>query len=208
MTTVLEMAELDLDDDVILAIENGTHVNLFEIYKISERQGPIVYNTIGVWSNIDGLQLTTTSKWYRRGNLKVNLKVNMFCFENRNFLSLLFQGHHFKVQTLVETPYTISLDLNDQTEKYEVTGSFPDLLNSLANTMNFTYTIGPPPDMKWGGQQKDGSWNGMMDQVVKDKIDFGRFKLFKLIIFDYYTFNSEILVSKLLFTQPFQLLHL
>ena len=187
MTTVLEMAELDLDDDVILAIENGTHVNMFEIYKISERQGPIVYNTIGFWSNIDGLQLTTTSKWYRRGNLKVNLKVNMFCFENRNFLSLLFQGHHFKVQTLVETPYTISLDLNDQTERYEVTGSFPDLLNSLANTMNFTYTIGPPPDNKWGGQQKDGSWNGMMDQVVKEEIDFG-----KLIIIITFILKSEI----------------
>ena len=179
MATVLEMAELDLDDDVILAIENGTHVNLFEIYKISERQGPIVYNTIGFWSNIDGLQLTITSKWYRRGNLKVNI----FCFvlKTKTFPSLLFQGHHFKVQTLVETPYTISLDLNDQTAKYEVTGSFPDLLNSLANTMNFTYTIGPPPDNKWGGQQPDGSWNGMMDQVVKEEIDFG--KLFIIITF-------------------------
>ena len=78
MTTVLEMAELDLDDDVILAIENGTHVNMFEIYKISERQGPIVYNTIGVWSNVDGLQLTITSKWYRRGNLKVIISF-VFC---------------------------------------------------------------------------------------------------------------------------------
>ena len=82
---------------------------------------------------------------------------------------------------MVETPYTISLDLNDKTEKYEVTGSFPDLLNSLANTMNFTYTIGPPPDMKWGGQQENGSWNGMMDQVVKEEIDFG--KLFTIITF-------------------------
>ena len=81
MTTELEMAELDLDDDVILAIENGIHVDLFEIYKISERQGPIVYNIIGVWSNIDGLQLTSTSKWYRRGNLRVNI----FFFENKNF---------------------------------------------------------------------------------------------------------------------------
>ena len=31
MATVLEMAELDLDDDVILAIENGTRADLFEI---------------------------------------------------------------------------------------------------------------------------------------------------------------------------------
>ena len=108
--------------------------------------------------------------------------VFQFSISKQNYSPLLlFQGHHFKVQTLVETPYTISLDLNDQTEKYEVTGSFPDLLNSFANTMNFTYTIGPPPDNKWGGQQLDGSWNGMMDQVVNDKIDVGRLKLFILI---------------------------
>ena len=172
MATALEMAELDLDDDVVLAIENGTHVDLFEIYKINERQGPIEYNTIGAWSKIYGLELTNTSKWYRRGNLKVS--ITSFNMKTKIFTLILLQGHHFKVQTLVETPYTISLNLNAQTEKYEVTGSFPDLLNSLANTMNFTYTIGPPPDKKWGGQQPDGSWNGMMDQVVKEEIDFGR----------------------------------
>ena len=131
--------------------------------------------------------------------------VFQFSISKQNYSPLLlFQGHHFKVQTLVETPYTISLDLNDQTEKYEVTGSFPDLLNSLANTLNFTYTIGPPPDNKWGGQQADGSWNGMMDQVVKEEIDFG--KLFIIIIF---TLKSEILVRKYsIIIALFQLPHL
>ena len=131
--------------------------------------------------------------------------VFQFSISKQNYSPLLlFQGHHFKVQTLVETPYTISLDLNDQTEKYEVTGSFPDLLNSLANTMNFNYTIGPPPDNKWGGQQADGSWNGMMDQVVKEEIDFG--KLFIIIIF---TLKSEILVRKYsIIIALFQLPHL
>ena len=68
---VLEIVKLDLDDDVILAIENGSHVDLFEIYKIAEKQGPIQYNNIGVWSDKDGLGMTSTTKWYRRGNLKV-----------------------------------------------------------------------------------------------------------------------------------------
>ena len=103
-----------------------------------------------------------------------------FNLKRKIFTLILLQGHHFKVQTLVETPYTASLDLNDYTGKFEVTGSFPDLLNSLANTMNFNYTIGPPPDNKWGGQQADGSWNGMMDQVVKEEIDFGKEKLFSI----------------------------
>ena len=78
------------------------------------------------------------------------------------------------MQTLVETPYTSKLELNQYTGKYEIEGSFPDLLNTLAFTMNFTYTIGPPPDNKWGGQQPDGSWNGMMNQVVTENIDFGK----------------------------------
>ena len=71
MAKVLEMAKLDLDDDMIIAIENGSHVDLFEFYKIAENQGPIEYNSIGVWSDKDGLQMTNTTKWYRRGNLKV-----------------------------------------------------------------------------------------------------------------------------------------
>ena len=71
ITTNLEMAELDLDDDVILAIVNGSRVDLFEIYKIKEREGPIEYNSIGIWSDKDGLQLISAPKWYRRGDLKV-----------------------------------------------------------------------------------------------------------------------------------------
>ena len=71
MSKVLEMAKLDLDDNVIIGIENGSLVDLFEFYKIAENQGPIEHNSIGVWSDNDGLQLTNTTKWYRRGNLKV-----------------------------------------------------------------------------------------------------------------------------------------
>ena len=32
---------------------------------------PIESNKIGMWSVNDGLQITDTPKWYRRGNLKV-----------------------------------------------------------------------------------------------------------------------------------------
>ena len=71
MSKVLERAKLDLDDDVIIGIENGSHVDLFEFYKIAENKGPIEYNSIGAWSDKDGFQLTSTTKWYRRGNLKV-----------------------------------------------------------------------------------------------------------------------------------------
>ena len=75
---------------------------------------------------------------------------------------------------MVDPPFTTSLEPNPTTGKYKVKGSFPDLLNTLAGTKNFTYTIEPPPDGKWGGLQPDGTWNGMIDQVINGKADFGK----------------------------------
>ena len=72
VANTLEMAELDLDDDVMVGINNGSHVDLFEIYKIAERKGPIEYNNVGSWSDTDGFVMSTAPKYYRRGDLKVN----------------------------------------------------------------------------------------------------------------------------------------
>ena len=82
MSKVLEMAKLDLDDNVIIGIENGSLVDLFEFYKIAENQGPIEYNNVGAWSDKDGLSLTTTPKWYRRRNLKVCTLADSGFFKN------------------------------------------------------------------------------------------------------------------------------
>ena len=68
--------------------------------------------------------------------------------------------------------------LNSVTGKYELEGSFPDLLNTLAGTMNFTYTVEPPPDNAWGGQNEDGTWNGMMNLVQNNLRDFGKIHFF------------------------------
>ena len=71
VANTLEMAELDLDDDIIVGINNGSHVDLFEIYKIAERKGPIEYNNVGSWSDKDGFVMSTVPKYYRRADLKV-----------------------------------------------------------------------------------------------------------------------------------------
>ena len=68
------------------------------------------------------------------------------------------------------------MELNSATGKYELKGSFPELLETLAATMNFTYTVEPPPDNAWGGLQEDGTtWNGMMNLVQNNIKDFGNF---------------------------------
>ncbi len=64
------------------------------------------------------------------------------------------------------------MDFNESLGQVVATGSFPDLLNTLALLMNFSYTLIPPPDNAWGGLQPDGSWNGMMNLVQKGLVDF------------------------------------
>ena len=65
------------------------------------------------------------------------------------------------------------IELNPQTGKYNIEGSFAELLNLYAKTMNFTYTLEPPPDNAWGALQDDGSWNGMMKLVQEETVDIG-----------------------------------
>ena len=97
------------------------------------------------------------NKWNRRRNLK---------------------GHHFEVTALQESPFISKIKLNTQTGLYEIEGSFADLLKSLAKTMNFTFTLKPPPDNSWGGKLENGSWNGMINLLQNEMVDFGTHDFF------------------------------
>ena len=156
----LETASFDLDDDVLVAQDfKNESIELWEIYKISNSSGT-QFNKVGSWSVTDGLKMTTVHKWYRRKNL---------------------QQHHFLTTTLAENPFTTKFELNPLTGKYEIEGSFADLLFLLGEVMNFTFTIEPPPDNKWGGLQSDGSWNGMMNLVQKQLVDFAPTSLIQTV---------------------------
>ena len=39
--------------------------------------------------------------------------------------------------------------------------------------MNFTYTVRKPPDFKYGNQNSDGSFNGMIGELEKHNADMG-----------------------------------
>ena len=66
----LEIAALDLDDEIFLASAQKWKTYLVEVYKIG-LFSPIEINHVGIWSEIDDIKFTTQPKWYRRGNLKV-----------------------------------------------------------------------------------------------------------------------------------------
>ena len=114
---------------------------------------PIQYIKIGKWSRSQRLELHSIKKWHRRRDMK---------------------GHHFKFTSLVETPFMSKIELDPSTGKYDIEGSFVDLIDLFAETLNFTYTLEPPPDNAWGGKQEDGTWNGMMNLVQNQLVDIGK----------------------------------
>ena len=51
---------------------------------------------------------------------------------------------------------------NDRFEGY-----IPDLLREIGDITNEEYEIYLSPDKKYGSQNKDGSWDGMVGEVMK-----------------------------------------
>ncbi|KAK3864286.1 hypothetical protein Pcinc_030018 [Petrolisthes cinctipes] len=52
-----------------------------------------------------------------------------------------------------------------------IEGPMANVLSVLAHTLNFTYKLITPSDNLWGGQLPNGSWTGMLGQVIKKEVD-------------------------------------
>ena len=50
-------------------------------------------------------------------------------------------------------------------------GPLKNLLDTLSSLLNFTYTLYVPPDGQYGGRFENGSWNGMIGEVVNGRAD-------------------------------------
>lgn len=55
--------------------------------------------------------------------------------------------------------------LKDGTTSYQ--GFCIDLLNELTEKLHFTYEIYLSPDRKYGAETENGTWNGMIGELVK-----------------------------------------
>ena len=54
----------------------------------------------------------------------------------------------------------------DGSSSYE--GYCIDLLNELARNLKFTYEIHVSPDGMYGAQRDNGTWNGMIGEIVNE----------------------------------------
>ena len=52
-------------------------------------------------------------------------------------------------------------------------GIFVDIFLELSNLLNFSYTVTSPSDKQWGGIKSDGTWSGMIGQLVTKEVDIG-----------------------------------
>lgn len=55
---------------------------------------------------------------------------------------------------------------NPNTEEFE--GFCIDLLDKLQTMMNFTYEIYEVEDNNFGSQQGDGTWNGIVGDIIEE----------------------------------------
>ena len=50
-------------------------------------------------------------------------------------------------------------------------GMVPDIFNSLAIKLNFTYTLQLPRDGKWGRRDEHGKWSGIVRDLMDEEAD-------------------------------------
>ncbi|CAC5375410.1 unnamed protein product [Mytilus coruscus] len=77
-----------------------------------------------------------------------------------------FNKRKFIVSLLPWKPFIVH---DTKTNKY--TGFSMDILQELANELNFTYELTSPPDGQWGTETPNGSWTGLVGQLQQRDVD-------------------------------------
>ncbi|KAL9962089.1 hypothetical protein ACROYT_G031159 [Oculina patagonica] len=78
-------------------------------------------------------------------------------------------GAKLRVAVVEDAPFVMKKKHVDGSFSYE--GYCIDLLNGLARNLKFTYEIYPSPDGLYGGETKNGTWNGMIGELIRKRAD-------------------------------------
>ncbi|KAI4543065.1 hypothetical protein MG293_007191, partial [Ovis ammon polii] len=105
---------------------------------------------LGCWNPVTGLNGSLTDK---------KLENNM-------------RGVVLRVVTVLEEPFVmVSENVLGKPKKYQ--GFSIDVLDALSNYLGFNYEIYVAPDHKYGSPQEDGTWNGLVGELVFKRADIG-----------------------------------
>ena len=64
-----------------------------------------------------------------------------------------------------DPPFAMREKQDDGNIKYK--GYCIDLINEIARLLHFTFEVYEVPDGKYGGETSNGTWNGMVGELVK-----------------------------------------
>ena len=67
----------------------------------------------------------------------------------------------------------VIVSYDEKNELKLVEGIFVDIFKELSNLLNFTYEVTSPSDNQWGAINSDGTWSGMVGQLVRKEVDIG-----------------------------------
>ncbi|KAL9962102.1 hypothetical protein ACROYT_G031174 [Oculina patagonica] len=79
------------------------------------------------------------------------------------------QGRKLRAVVVEGAPFVMKTKQVDGSFLYE--GYCIDLLNELARNFKFTYEIYPSPDGLYGAETKNGTWNGMIGELISKRAD-------------------------------------
>ncbi|XP_062854391.1 glutamate receptor ionotropic, delta-2 [Trichomycterus rosablanca] len=132
--------------------DNGTNPNIiFEILgtNYGEDRGRGV-SRLATWDPIHGLNGSLSDR---------KIENNM-------------RGVVLRIVTVLEEPFVmVSENVLGKPKKYQ--GFSIDVLDALSNYLGFKYEIYVAPDHKYGSQQADGTWNGLIAELVFKRADVG-----------------------------------
>ncbi|KAK7090024.1 hypothetical protein V1264_009883 [Littorina saxatilis] len=80
-----------------------------------------------------------------------------------------FNGQTLRVAINTWTPFIMELYRDKGRTVYH--GYSIDLLDILAQSLNFSYTLILPEDGEWG-DYRDGKWTGILGQILRREVDF------------------------------------
>ena len=150
---------IEFDSNVNLLVVEENILEIAEVYNIEiDNEIKLIENTFARYSFGQGFDISISDKWIRRSDL---------------------YGLTFKAIYGPEPGYTeLNRNLKEcsprNINKIDWSGMIPDIFESLALSLNFTYKLLRSRDRNWGSFDPDsGTWNGAVKDLMEGEADIG-----------------------------------
>ncbi|XP_041350952.1 glutamate receptor ionotropic, kainate 1-like [Gigantopelta aegis] len=89
----------------------------------------------------------------------------------RTLFPLTPYGMNNKTLVVATLPFHTFVIRSTKEEKTTYSGLCISILDIIAQSLNFSYIIGEPKDGSWGKELKNGTYTGMVAEILKEEID-------------------------------------